>query len=104
MIDGIPVARSRREMGLKLAKTIAKQLGPAKLAAIDVVMAIPETSATAAKMVAIGLNKTFVDGFTKNRYVFRTFIMPNQRLRKTGVKRKLNAHDAEFAGRNVLVC
>ena len=90
-------------MGAKLANQIARQLGPVGLEAIDVVMAIPETSAPAAKMVAHKLGKEFVDGFTKNRYVFRTFIMPDQRLRRTGVKRKLNAHDDEFEGRNVLV-
>lgn len=103
VIDGIPVARSRRSMGQKLAQQIAKQLGPEALKAIDVVMAIPETSVTAAKIVAQELGKEFVDGFTKNRYVFRTFIMPNQRLRRTGVRRKLNTHDDEFEGRNVLL-
>lgn len=90
-------------MGVKLAKTIASQLGKETLDAIDVVMAIPETSATAAKVVAAELKKEFVDGFTKNRYVFRTFIMPNPRSRQTGVRRKLIAHDAEFQGRNVLL-
>ena len=103
IIDGISVSRARRDMGSALAKTIARQLGPDKLEAVDVVMAIPETSATAAKVVAQELRKDFVDGFTKNRYVFRTFIMPDQRLRRTGVRRKLNAHDSEFEGKNVLL-
>lgn len=103
IIDGISVSRARREMGKKLAKTIAKQLGPRALKAINVVMAIPETSSTAAKEVAAELGKDLVDGFTKNRYVFRTFIMPDQRLRRTGVRRKLNAHDSEFEGKNVLL-
>ena len=103
IIDGISVSRARREMGKKLARTIAQDLGAKALEAIDVVIAIPETSATAAKVVAQELNKELVDGFTKNRYVFRTFIMPDQRLRRTGVRRKLNAHDSEFEGKNVLV-
>ena len=103
VIDGISVSRARRNMGVKLAKTIARQLKQKGVDAIDVVIAIPETSTTAAKLVAKELNKELVDGFTKNRYVFRTFIMSDQRLRRTGVRRKLNAHDSEFEGRNVLV-
>ena len=103
IIDGISVSRARRDMGKKLAKTIARELGQKALDDIDVVMAIPETSSTAAKVVAQELQKELVDGFTKNRYVFRTFIMPDQRLRRTGVRRKLNAHDPEFEGKNVLV-
>ena len=104
VLDGISVSRARKSMGRKLARTIARQLGPKNLAAVQVVMAIPETSVTAAKLVAQELGKDFIDdGFVKNRYVQRTFIMPDQRRRVTGVRRKLNAQDGEFEGRNVLL-
>jgi len=103
VIDGISVYQSRRNMGVKLAKTILEQLGPEALNEIDAVIPIPETSNTSARCVAEQLNKKFVDGFIKNRYIFRTFIMPNQKLRKTGVRRKLNAMQSEFAGKNVLL-
>lgn len=69
VIDGIDVDESRRNMGFKLAETIKKQLGPEKLAEIDVVMPIPETSTTSAFCVAEGLGKPYCQGFVKNRYV-----------------------------------
>ncbi|KAI9796756.1 MAG: amidophosphoribosyltransferase [Piccolia ochrophora] len=103
MIDGMSVLRARRNMGVRLAKTIAKTLGPKGLDEIDSVMAIPETSVSAARVVAKELDKEFVDGFIKNRYVFRTFIMPDQKLRRTGIRRKLNAIQEEFQGRNILL-
>jgi amidophosphoribosyltransferase len=90
-------------MGFKLAETIKKQLDPKALASIDVVIPIPETSNTSARCVATRLGKELVDGFIKNRYVFRTFIMPNQKLRRTGVRKKLNAMQPEFKNRNVLL-
>lgn len=90
-------------MGDKLAATIKKQLDPAVLKEIDVVIPIPETANTAARCVAKELKKPLVDGFIKNRYVFRTFIMPSQKLRRTGVRRKLNAMQPEFKGKNVLL-
>ena len=102
-IDGISVYASRRNMGFKLGARIAAALGPAGLAEIDVVVPIPETASAAAKTVAQALGKAVIDGFVKNRYIFRTFIMPNQRLRRTGVRKKLNAITSEFRGRNVLL-
>jgi amidophosphoribosyltransferase len=102
-IDGISVYASRRNMGIKLAKKIAKELGPEALADIDVVIPIPETANAAARTVAQHLKKELVEGFVKNRYIFRTFIMPNQKLRRAGVRRKLNAIESEFRGKNILL-
>ncbi len=102
-IDGISVYGTRRNMGFKLAENIAKSLGPEALKEIDVVIPIPETANVAARTVAEYLGKEFVDGFVKNRYIFRTFIMPNQKLRRAGVRRKLNAIESEFKGRNILL-
>lgn len=103
VIDGISVYESRENMGFKLAETIEKHLGPDIINQIDVVVPIPETSNTSARCVAKKLNKELVDGFIKNRYIFRTFIMPNQLLRRTGVRRKLMAMRSQFKGRNVLL-
>jgi amidophosphoribosyltransferase len=102
-IDGISVYATRRNMGFKLAQRIQETLGPEALAEIDVVVPIPETANAAARTVAQYLGKELVDGFVKNRYIFRTFIMPNQKLRRAGVRRKLNAIESEFRGRNVLL-
>lgn len=103
VIDGIDVDESRRNMGFKLAETIRRQLGPATLASIDVVMPIPETSITSALCVAESLAKPYCQGFVKNRYIFRTFIMPSQKLRQKGVRAKLNAMRKKFEGKNVLL-
>jgi amidophosphoribosyltransferase len=103
VIDGIDVDEARRSMGFKLAETIRKQLGPAGLAEIDVVMPIPETAVISAQCVAASLGKEYVEGFVKNRYIFRTFIMPNQKARQKGVRAKLNAMPKKFAGKNVLL-
>ncbi|KAI9818076.1 MAG: amidophosphoribosyltransferase [Pycnora praestabilis] len=102
-IDGISVYASRRNMGLKLAKRIEEQLGPDAISEIDCVIPIPETANAASRTLAQTLGKELVDGFVKNRYIFRTFIMPNQKLRRAGVRRKLNAIESEFKGRNVLL-
>jgi len=102
-IDGISVYAARRNMGLKLADRIRAVLGEQGLAEIDIVIPIPETSIVSARTCASRLKKTFVEAFVKNRYIFRTFIMPNQRLRRTGVRKKLNAIESEFKGRNVLL-
>lgn len=103
IIDGISVNRSRVNMGDRLGAAIAKQLGPDVLREIDAVIPIPETATISARRVAAHLKKPLEDGFIKNRYIFRTFIMPTQKLRRTGVRRKLNAMEPEFEGKNVLL-
>lgn len=103
IIDGISVNKSRLNMGTRLGVTIANQLGPEVLREIDAVIPIPETANTSARRVAAYLKKPLADGFIKNRYIFRTFIMPTQKLRRTGVRRKLNAMETEFRGKNVLL-
>ena len=103
VIDGIDVEESRRKMGFKLAGAIAAQLGPETLNEIDVVMPIPETAITSALCVAESLKKPYCHGFVKNRYIFRTFIMPSQQLRQKGVRAKLCPMRNKFEGRNVLL-
>ena len=103
VMDGIDVDESRRNMGFTLAETIKQQLGPERLAEIDVVMPIPETAITSAVCVAEALQKPYVQGFVKNRYIFRTFIMPSQKQRQKGVRAKLNPMTKKFAGKNVLL-
>lgn len=103
IIDGISVHRARQNMGNYLARTIKNQLGPNVLKTIDVVIPIPETSNTSALTVAQELGIPYCPGFIKNRYIFRTFIMPGQKLRQKTVRRKLHAMRTEFEGRNVLL-
>ncbi|KAH8730455.1 phosphoribosyltransferase-like protein [Phaeosphaeriaceae sp. PMI808] len=104
VIDGIDVDDSRRNMGFTLAETIKKQLGPEKLAEVDVVIPIPETAITSGMYVAEALKKPYeFGGFVKNRYIFRTFIMPEQKQRQKGVRAKLNPKKKHFAGKNVLL-
>jgi amidophosphoribosyltransferase len=102
-IDGISVYRSRQIMGYNLAETIQKQLTPEEIKEIDAVIPIPETSLVSAYAVSKHLKKPYCQGFIKNRYIFRTFIMPSQKARQRGVRAKLNAIPLEFAGKNVLL-
>lgn len=99
-IDGISVYGSRVEMGRKLGAKIARQWANAD---IDVVIPIPETSCDIALEIASELGLPYRQGFVKNRYIGRTFIMPGQVVRKKSVRRKLNAIGAEFRGKNVLL-
>jgi amidophosphoribosyltransferase len=87
-------------MGRKLAKKIEKEWPDHD---IDVVIPIPDTSRTAASQMAHDLGVKFREGFMKNRYIGRTFIMPGQKMRKKSVKQKLNAISLEFSGKNVLL-
>lgn len=103
IIDGISVHQSRENMGYKLGDRVKQLLTPEQLNEIDVVMPIPETSITSAPCVAFRLGKPYRQGFVKNRYVFRTFIMPGQKAREKGVRRKLNAMEEQFEGKNVLL-
>ena len=103
IIDGISVYRSRQLMGYRLAETIQKQLSPDELSKIDCVIPLPETALVSAYAVSKHLKKPYCQGFIKNRYIFRTFIMPNQKARQRGVRAKLNAIPIEFKGKNVLL-
>lgn len=103
IIDGISVYRSRQLMGYRLAETIKTQLTPAEMNEIDCVIPIPETSLVSAYAVSKHLKKPYCQGFVKNRYIFRTFIMPTQRARQRGVRAKLNAIPIEFKDKNVLL-
>lgn len=100
LIDKISVYKSRLTMGEKLAEKILK-LHPNH--DIDVVIPIPDTSRHAALPLAQRLGVKYREGFVKNRYIGRTFIMPGQKLRKKSVRQKLNTIDLEFKGKNVLL-
>jgi amidophosphoribosyltransferase len=100
VMNGVSVYESRLRMGDKLADTIAKHVPMDK---IDVVMPIPDSARPAAMEVARKLGIEYREGFYKNRYVGRTFIMPGQAVRKKSVRQKLNAMSTEFQGKNVLL-
>ena len=99
-IDEISVYKARMRMGSKLAQSI-KKINPDH--DIDVVIPIPDSSTTAALQLAVVLDVPYREGFVKNRYIGRTFIMPYQEERKKSVRRKLNILDLEFRGKNVLL-
>ncbi|EGW53728.1 amidophosphoribosyltransferase [Candidatus Endoriftia persephone str. Guaymas] len=100
IIDNVFVHKARSRMGKKLAKKIQREWVEHD---IDVVIPIPDTSRTAALALANELKVRYTEGFIKNRYIGRTFIMPGQTVRKKSVRQKLNAIDLEFEGKNVML-
>ena len=100
IIDGISVYNSRLLMGETLAEKILEQRPNHD---IDVVIPIPDTGRTAALPLAQKLGVKYSEGFIKNRYIPRTFIMPGQEIRKKSVRQKLNAIESEFKDKNVLL-
>ncbi|NQX28406.1 amidophosphoribosyltransferase [Microbacteriaceae bacterium VKM Ac-2854] len=100
VMSGISVYEARLRLGDRLADTIAAYTPGG---AIDVVMPIPDSSRPAAMQVAQKLGLEYREGFYKNRYVGRTFIMPGQAQRKKSVRQKLNAMSSEFKGKNILI-
>jgi amidophosphoribosyltransferase len=100
VMDGISVYQARLNMGETLAQRLISTMPPSE---IDVVIPIPESSRPSAMQLAQKIGKPYREGFVKNRYVGRTFIMPGQGMRKKSVRQKLNAIASEFKGRNVLL-
>ncbi len=100
IIDGASVYGSRLRMGEYLAEKVRRTL---TLGDIDVVMPIPDTSRPSAMQMAMKLGVDYREGFLKNRYIGRTFIMPGQAVRRKSVRQKLNAMSIEFKGKNVLL-
>ena len=100
VMDGISVYQARLNLGESLAQRLISTIRPSE---IDVVIPIPESSRPSAMQLAQKIGKPYREGFVKNRYVGRTFIMPGQGVRKKSVRQKLNAIEVEFKGRNVLL-
>ena len=100
IMDGVSVYKARLRMGEKLAEKIRRERPDHD---IDVIIPIPDTSRTSALELANHLGVKFREGFVKNRYIGRTFIMPGQAARKKSVRQKLNAIDLEFRGKNVML-
>jgi amidophosphoribosyltransferase len=100
LMDGVSVYSARLRLGEYLAEQVRAQV---PLGDIDVVMPIPDSSRPAAMQLANRLNLSYREGFIKNRYIGRTFIMPGQAVRKKSVRQKLNAIGVEFKGKNVLL-
>jgi len=99
-LDGISVYQARLNLGEALAKRVVSTVPPSQ---IDVIIPIPESSRPSATQLAHLLGVPYREGFVKNRYVGRTFIMPGQGVRKKSVRQKLNVIASEFKGRNVLL-
>jgi amidophosphoribosyltransferase len=100
ILDDLSVYKTRLRMGEQLAGKVVREFPDHD---IDVVIPIPDTSSTSALQVAYHLGVKYREGFIKNRYIGRTFIMPGQAERMQSVRRKLNAIDLEFRGKNVLL-
>ncbi len=100
IIDDISVYKSRLRMGEKLSAKLLREWSDHD---IDVVIPIPDTSRTVAIQMAFHLGVKYREGFIKNRYIGRTFIMPGQKIRKKSVRQKLNPIALEFKGKNVLL-
>ena len=100
VMDGISVYETRLRMGESLADKIKREYGQLD---VDVVIPIPDSSRPAAMQLANRLNLPYREGFIKNRYIGRTFIMPGQGIRKKSVRQKLNAIGMEFKGKNVML-
>ena len=100
VMDGVSVYQARLNLGETLAQRVISTMPPS---AIDVVIPIPESSRPSAMQLAQRIGKPYREGFVKNRYVGRTFIMPGQSVRKKSVRQKLNAMSVEFRGKNVLL-
>ena len=100
LIDGASVYETRLHMGEKLAQKIRRQHRHLQ---VDVVIPIPDSSRPSALQLAHGLGVPYREGFVKNRYIGRTFIMPGHAVRSRSVRQKLNPMSMEFAGKNVLL-
>jgi amidophosphoribosyltransferase len=100
VIDGVSVYEARLHMGERLAEQISREH---RHLDIDVVIPVPDTSRPAALQLATRLGLTYREGFVKNRYIGRTFIMPGQTIRKKSVRQKLSAISMEFKEKNVLI-
>jgi amidophosphoribosyltransferase len=100
ILDGVSVYKARLRMGQTLVQKILREMPEHD---IDVVIPIPDTSRSTALEVAYHLNVKYREGFIKNRYIGRTFIMPGQQERKKSVRQKLNPIELEFSGKNVLL-
>ncbi|MDQ3058706.1 MAG: amidophosphoribosyltransferase [Pseudomonadota bacterium] len=100
VLDGISVYQARLNLGETLAKRVVSTVPPNE---IDVIIPIPESSRPSATQLAHLLGIPYREGFVKNRYVGRTFIMPGQGVRKKSVRQKLNVIASEFKGRNVML-
>ncbi len=100
VMDGVSVYESRLHMGRHLAGKIKRQMPGLQ---VDVVIPVPDTSRPSALELANGLGVTYREGFVRNRYIGRTFIMPGQAVRRKSVRQKLNVIAMEFKGKNVMI-